>query len=190
MRRELSPAVFEGLLLLVILTVAFVTGLIGWFVGHEMVNASLSGATGTTATQSAPAGHMGGGNLTIADIGDATKGAQLFVSKGCADCHSFNGQGGTDAPPLDSMMGHLSAAEVATMSGDIWNHLPAMISHFEEEGIPVPTFSGDEMADLIAYLHGGPPAGMTTGPSAGTGMNTGTAPMTSTGMEMGTSTSP
>ena len=36
MRRQLSPATWEGVLMLVILTVAAVTGLIGWFVGHEM----------------------------------------------------------------------------------------------------------------------------------------------------------
>jgi hypothetical protein len=46
-----------------------------------------------------------------------------------------------------------------------------MIPHFKEEGIAVPTFSGVEMADLIAYLHGGAPAGMTTTPM-GTGMGT------------------
>lgn len=37
------------------------------------------------------------------------------------------------------------------MSGRIWDHLPAMLPHFEEEGIPVPTFTGFQMADLIAY---------------------------------------
>jgi len=76
------------------------------------------------------------------------------------------------------MTGHLSARGIANMSGDIWNHVPQMIHHFEEEGIPFPSFSDEEMADLIAYLHGGAPAGM--GPSAPTG--------TETGMEMGTET--
>lgn len=95
-------------------------GLIGWFVGHEMANASASGTTVTQAA-SVPAGHVGGANLAVSAIGDPGKGAELFESKGCSDCHSFNGQGGEDAPPLDSMMGHLSAREIANMSGDIWN---------------------------------------------------------------------
>ena len=46
------------------------------------------------------------------------------------------------------------------MSGLIWNHLPAMLAHFKDEKITVPTFQGTQMADLIAYLHsgqGGPP---------------------------------
>jgi mono/diheme cytochrome c family protein len=178
-RKDWSAATFEGVFMVTILAVAGAAGLIGWFVGHEMGSASSNGVTSSTATeQSAPGGHAGGANLAVADIGNATRGAQLFDSKGCSDCHSFNGQGGNDAPPLDGMMGHLSASEVASMSGDIWNHLPQMIHHFEEEGIAVPTFSGNEMADLIAYLHGGAPAGMSTNPSGGTGM--------STGMGMGT----
>jgi mono/diheme cytochrome c family protein len=115
-------------------------------------------------------------------IGDPAKGAELFESKGCSDCHSFDGQGGEDAPPLDPMTGHLSAREIANMSGDIWNHVPQMIHHFKEEGLTFPTFSDEEMADLIAYLHGGAPAGM--GTSTSTGMQMGTE----TGMQMGTGT--
>jgi len=159
---------------MVTLAVAGGAGLIGWFVGHEMASAS---STGTAATRaSTPGGHAGGTNLPVAAIGDPANGSQLFVSKGCSDCHSFNGQGGEDAPPLDSMTGHLSAGEIADMSGDIWNHLPQMIHHFKEEGIPFPTFSDEQMADLIAYLHGGAPAGMTTpstGVDTGMGMETG-----------------
>jgi hypothetical protein len=70
------------------------------------------------------------------------------------------------------MTGDLSAREIANMSGDIWNHVPQMIHHFKEEGIAFPVFSDEEMADLIAYLHGGAPAGMGTSPSTGaeTGM--------------------
>ncbi len=114
------------------------------------------------------------GAATAHEFGDASKGARLFVSKGCADCHSFGGKGGSDAPPLDSMKGHLSAREIANMSGQIWDHLPAMLHHFEEENVPVPTFKGYEMADLIAYLHSGEGAapaqggtgGLEMGPSA------------------------
>ncbi|RDI73661.1 hypothetical protein Gocc_2574 [Gaiella occulta] len=51
------------------------------------------------------------------------------------------------------MAGHLSARDVANMSGRIWDHLPAMLVYFKKEGLPVPTFQDDEMADLIAFLH-------------------------------------
>ena len=43
------------------------------------------------------------------------------------------------------------------MSGTIWNHVPMMKAAFAEEGIPFPTFESNQMADLIAYLHGGGP---------------------------------
>lgn len=58
------------------------------------------------------------------------------------------------------MRGKLAPVDLASMSVRIWNHVPAMQAMFKEEGIPFPRFSGSEMADLIAYMHGGgaPPA--------------------------------
>ncbi len=129
-------------------------GFTGWAIGH-----STSGTK--TATVAAPAGHQGGANLSISAIGSPTKGQALFDSKRCSDCHTYAGQGGTDAPPLDFMRGHLSAREIAGMAGTIWEHLPNMLPHFKKEGVPLPSFTTGEMADLIAYLHGGPPKGAT-----------------------------
>jgi len=45
--------------------------------------------------------------------------------------------------------GHSGAKLPAHEFGD----LPAMLAHFKEEGLPVPTFQDDQMADLVAYLH-------------------------------------
>lgn len=96
--------------------------------------------------------------LSAAEIGNAKDGRELFVSQGCAMCHSFEGQGGSDAPPLDFMKGKLTPGEIADMSGLIWNHVPVMQEAFEEEQIPFPEFKANQMASLIAYLHaGGPP---------------------------------
>lgn len=128
------------------------------FSDDEMANlvAYLHGGPAGDGTTGAPAGHVGGGNLSSSAIGDLVNGERLFEQKRCSDCHSYGGSGGSDAPPLDSMLGHLSATELANMAGTVWNHLPGMLTYFEEEGIPVPTFSDNEMADLVAYLHGGP----------------------------------
>ncbi len=49
----------------------------------------------------------------------------------------------------------MSAREIADMSGQVWDHLPAMLPHFREGKIPVPTLTQGEMADLIAFLHSG-----------------------------------
>lgn len=97
------------------------------------------------------------GALSAEEIGNAKDGRQLFVSQGCAMCHSYEGRGGTDAPSLDFMKGRLTANDVANMSGLIWNHVPTMKAAFEEEDIPFPEFTGNQMASLVAYLHGGGP---------------------------------
>lgn len=126
--------------MLVVLGLVVVGATAGFFVGRE---------SRLSSPQAVPAGHSGAG-LPAHEFGDPATGERLFVSKGCAECHSYGGAGGTDAPPLDSMAGHLSAREVADMSGQIWDHLPAMLERFQEEGLPVPTFTEGQMADLVA----------------------------------------
>jgi hypothetical protein len=138
-----STYFLEGVVMLLVVGLVAVGSGAGYLVGH---------ATRTPSASSVPTGHSGA-SLTPADLGDATAGARLFVSKGCADCHSYGGKGGTDAPPLDFMAGHLSARDAADMSGRVWNHLPAMLDHFKEEGLPVPVFADGQMADLVAFLH-------------------------------------
>lgn len=109
-------------------------------------------------------GNSGPPTLEASEIGNVTDGRTLFVTQGCAMCHSFEGQGGTDAPSLDSMKGELTGGDIANMSGLIWNHVPLMKEAFAEERIPFPEFSDNQMASLIAYLHaGGPPPDMKMG---------------------------
>lgn len=130
------------------LGLAALAGLIGWAIGRDEPATTVA----PTPSMTTPTGHSGAG-LPAHEFGDAARGAKLFVSKRCADCHSYGGRGGTDGPPLDYMAGHLSAREVANMSGTIWDHVPQMVSYFQEESIPFPTFTGFQMADLVAYLH-------------------------------------
>lgn len=149
---ERAASVLEAVVVLIVLGLIAIGTTVGFVVGRESAEPSRT---------SPPTGHSGAG-LPAHEFGDPSRGERLFESKGCADCHSYAGRGGTDAPPLDFMAGHLSAREVADMSGRIWNHLPAMLEHFEEEGLPVPTFAEEEMADLVAFLHSeaeGAPAG-------------------------------
>lgn len=149
------PGAIAGLLIAVVVLLVAVAALLGWAVGNQTASNTKTVTVSAQMPLGAPAGHMGGANLAIAQIGDPARGARLWQSKGCADCHSYAGRGGKDAPPLDFMRGHMSAREIADMSGQIWDHLPAMLSHFRDEKIPVPTFTQGEMADLIAFLHSG-----------------------------------
>ena len=117
----------------------------------------VGGVIGILASPGEETKHTATEPLKATSIGDPAVGRGLFVSQHCSDCHSYAGRGGSDAPPLDSMKGRLAARDIANMSGTIWNHVPLMVHHFKEEGIPYPSFSANEMADLIAYLHGGGP---------------------------------
>ena len=133
--------------LLVILPAVALLGL-GILVG-VLINLGVNSGDGDEVTPS---------SVPAAAIGNAVRGEQLWMEKGYSICHSYGGQGGSDAPPLDYMRGDMSIEGIAGMSGTIWNHVPGMLPHFREEGIPFPTISPDEMADMIAYLHGGPTA--------------------------------
>src|SRR5512133_3769764 len=149
------PGAIAGLLIAVVVLLVAIAAALGWAVGDQTASKTKTVTVSGQMTMAAPAGHMGGPNLPIAQIGDPARGARLWQSKRCSDCHSYAGRGGEDAPALDYMRGHMSAREIADMSGQVWDHLPAMLPHFREEQIPVPTFTQGEMADLIAFLHSG-----------------------------------
>ncbi len=149
------PRALVGLVIAVVVLLVAIAAALGWAVGDQTASNTKTVTSSAEATMAAPAGHMGGPNLAIGQIGDPARGARLWQSKRCSDCHSYAGRGGEDAPPLDYMRGHMSAREIADMSGQVWDHLPAMLPHFREEKIPVPTFTQGEMADLIAFLHSG-----------------------------------
>lgn len=109
--------------------------------------------------------HSASEQLEAAQIGNVAEGRELFAEYQCSACHSYRGRGGSDGPPLDTMRGQMTAQSIANMSGNIWNHVPQMRRFFREEGLEFPTFTGNQMADLVAYLHGGgaPPEEMEHG---------------------------
>ncbi len=80
------------------------------------------------------------------------RGKRLFVEKGCVACHAINGIGGHDGPNPDvhSMEPLKNPFDFAAK---MWNHAPAMISAQEEAlGEPI-YFTGDEISDIIAFIH-------------------------------------
>lgn len=85
-------------------------------------------------------------------IMNVERGKTLFVSKGCVACHAVNGIGGHDAPPMDdhTNLGLLSPFDfVAKM----WNHAPGMLAAQEEAFGGQITFTGEQIADIIAFVH-------------------------------------
>ncbi|GEM_PF-132854 len=82
--------------------------------------------------------------------GNPNKGEKIFEKKGCLSCHSVGKRGGSIGPDLDEIDLNQSVTEIAGM---MWNHGEKMWQEMRSIEIEWTTFSGKEMADLIAYLY-------------------------------------
>ncbi len=83
---------------------------------------------------------------------DPVNGKKLFASKGCVVCHQVHGVGGTDSPSLD-----ISKMDPVMSPFDffakMWRGADKMIEMQDKElGYQV-KFTGQEIADIIAFLH-------------------------------------
>lgn len=83
---------------------------------------------------------------------NAANGRKLFGAKGCVVCHAVNGIGGEDAPALDSstMPGMTNPFDFVA---NMWRGAPAMIDMQREELGEQIEFTGQELADIVAFLH-------------------------------------
>ncbi len=82
--------------------------------------------------------------------GNPRKGKTIFKQKGCLDCHTMQGEGNDLGPDLTELDWNISVTEIA---GLMWNHGSEMSAIMEEQQLEWPSFTGKEMADLIAYLY-------------------------------------
>lgn len=113
---------------------------------HSGATQSPAGMSGSMMGQ----GMMGEG-LMMPSMNPA-RGRTLFASKGCVVCHSVYGVGGTDAPPLDAstMPRVMNPFE---FTAKMWRGAEAMIYVQREELGEQIEFTGDELADIIAFVH-------------------------------------
>ncbi len=81
---------------------------------------------------------------------DPTKGGQLLVSKGCTKCHALKGEGGKIGPDLGKI--DLGDTQL-NLAAKFWNHAPSMITKMESAGMIKPTLTGQEFAEISAYLY-------------------------------------
>jgi cytochrome c len=83
--------------------------------------------------------------------GDSSRGAGLFVEKGCVECHSFNGRGGSIAPDLARQSDESNSP--AKLAAELWNHSPMMWARLKGEDRTMPFMSSVDTADLFAYFY-------------------------------------
>lgn len=81
--------------------------------------------------------------------GNPKNGEKLFSNKGCLTCHTI-GLGERIGPDLANEELQGSVSEIANR---MWNHGPEMWETMDAQGIPIPELSGEEMADIIAYVY-------------------------------------
>ncbi len=83
--------------------------------------------------------------------GSARTGAALFQKKGCASCHIPAAGQARQAPDLAAdVSGRSRPDQLVTV---MWNHSPQMWERMQAQKLVQPTFSEQEMADLLAYVY-------------------------------------
>jgi cytochrome c2 len=99
------------------------------------------------------AGNVAGrGERVYFEPGSPRRGRDIFAAKRCVSCHSIAGVGGKGGPDLGARPRDL-VGSVSSIAALMWNHSQAMTAEFARRGVPRVTFSGGEMADIIAYLY-------------------------------------
>jgi cytochrome c len=83
---------------------------------------------------------------------DSEKGMRLFASKGCVACHSVNGVGGHDATALDAHT-MKKAMNPFDFVAKMWRMASPMIAAQVEAAGEQITFTGDEIAHIVAFIH-------------------------------------
>lgn len=84
----------------------------------------------------------------FAESGDRERGRLLVRQKGCLECHSLNGQGGSSASDLSGGEG---PSEPAGVISALWNHT-VIAEGQPSEGVFWPILRPGEIADLTAFF--------------------------------------
>ncbi len=88
--------------------------------------------------------------------GDPARGRRVFESKGCADCHAGGG-----AVPVNRWKTVNDPIELAR---EMWNHSDRMAEAVRKSKKDWPRLTGQELADIVAYVRG--ESGAPKGPAA------------------------
>ncbi len=83
--------------------------------------------------------------------GDSGRGAKIFESERCIQCHSVNGRGGKIGIDLGLMVSR--SYTPAHLASAMWNHAPVMWGAMEAAKIEPPKLTPSSAADLFAYFY-------------------------------------
>lgn len=88
----------------------------------------------------------------VVPIMNSARGAGVFMEKGCIACHAVNGVGGQIGPSFDAadMPSPMNAFD---FSARMWRGAPAMAQMQEDLFGEMITITGQELADIIAFVH-------------------------------------
>lgn len=82
--------------------------------------------------------------------GDPIAGRRIFVARECDRCHAIWGNGGSLGPDF-ALVG--AGRSLQQLAGMFWNHTPKMIQTVQVRGFQWPTFTEEELADIISYIY-------------------------------------
>jgi cytochrome c len=85
---------------------------------------------------------------------DSARGRDAFLEKGCIVCHQVHGVGGQVGPSFDAadMPGPMNTFDFAAR---MWRGAPAMVTMQQDLFGEVIDLTGQELADIIAFVHDG-----------------------------------
>ena len=82
---------------------------------------------------------------------DSTRGARLFETLACVQCHGVNGKGAAIGPDLGKLVDRNFTP--ASLAATMWNHAPAMWASMRDRDIRAGNLDEQAAGDLFAYFY-------------------------------------